>query len=300
MDVCNDPESKYGVLCGAETVLAFPPTLINSDASPQRRDFSGQNASEDVKLWEATYNALRTMRKLPSGLVRRNMDQNMDTTFIWTGHNKNLPAFARLGLKEETQKALDYMIEKYQMLPAGLWCYWGWDQQNALVRKRKQPDGTEVDFPANPYYIHVSTEPTGTFAVTIQEMLMNSSDGVIRVFHAYEKDAAFGLYAPGGFFVTSELKNKRVEYVRIESRLGNEAVVSLPWSDYPFEIIDEENGTRIKYNQTNDRITFPTRKTGSYLLKPKGKDPAETIITDVKRDKPRVFGKAHIGLERDF
>jgi hypothetical protein len=240
------------------------------------------------------------MRKAPAGIAKWQVGENADTTLFWTGHNKNLPAFARLGLIEETQNALEYMIEKYQLMPAGLWCYWGWDRQNTLVRKRNLPDGSVVDSPANPYYIHASTEPTGTFALTLQEMLMNASDGVIRVFHAYEKDAAFGLYAPGGFFVTSEQKDQRVKYMRIESRLGNLAVVSLPWQDSPFEIVNEENGKRIKYRKVNDRITFPTRKDGIYLIKPGDERPAESVLTDTKRDKPRAFGRSTIGLARDF
>src|SRR5207244_2187913 len=126
-----------------------------------------------------------------------------------------------LGLTRNLEIALKTYVEKYQMYPMGMWCYWGWEAWKDASHERRGLDGSTIRFPTDPRILHASTEPTGIFGVTVQEMLLNSSDGVMRIFPAYDRDAAFGLFAPGGFFVASRQRGGRVEYVRVESYNGN-------------------------------------------------------------------------------
>ena len=80
-------------------------------------------------------------------------------------------------------------------------------------------------------------EPSGMAAGTLQQGLMQSvsprpgEPEVIRVFPAWPKkwEASFRLLARGGFLVTSSIRNGEVEFVEIESRLGEGCRLRNPW-----------------------------------------------------------------------
>ncbi len=80
-------------------------------------------------------------------------------------------------------------------------------------------------------------EPSGMAAGTLQQGLMQSvsprpgEPEVIRVFPAWPKEweASFRLLARGGFLVTSSIRGGEVEFVEIESRLGEECGLRNPW-----------------------------------------------------------------------
>ena len=80
-------------------------------------------------------------------------------------------------------------------------------------------------------------EPSGMAAGTLQQGLMQSvsprpgEPEVIRVFPAWpqEWDASFRLLARGGFLVTAAVRKGEVEFVEVESRLGEECRLRNPW-----------------------------------------------------------------------
>ena len=80
-------------------------------------------------------------------------------------------------------------------------------------------------------------EPSGMAAGTLQQGLMQSvsprpgEPEVIRVFPAWpqEWEASFRLLARGGFLVTSSIRKGEVEFVEVESRLGEECRLRNPW-----------------------------------------------------------------------
>ncbi|RED61875.1 CBM35 domain-containing protein [Cohnella lupini] len=90
-------------------------------------------------------------------------------------------------------------------------------------------------FDQGDYY---SAEGYGTFAAAIQEAFSQSlsptpvGDPVIRVFPAWPTawDAKYKLLAKDGFEVSSSMKSGDIQYVEIESKLGNTARVRNPWS----------------------------------------------------------------------
>ncbi|OAS13272.1 CBM35 domain-containing protein [Paenibacillus oryzisoli] len=90
-------------------------------------------------------------------------------------------------------------------------------------------------FDQGDYY---SAEGYGTFSAAIQEALNQSlsptpvGDPVIRVFPAWPTawDAKYKLLAKDGFEVSSSMKSGDIQYVEIESKLGNVARVRNPWT----------------------------------------------------------------------
>ena len=77
---------------------------------------------------------------------------------------------------------------------------------------------------------HMGLEPLGVFSAAMNERLMQSFDGVIRIAPAYGKRSAkFKLHAVGGFEVMAQIKDGEAEFVAIRSRFGNPLTLENPW-----------------------------------------------------------------------
>jgi len=119
-----------------------------------------------------------------------------------------------------------------------------------------------------------SIEHLGILTMTIQEGLVQAvsprpgEPEVIRVFPAWpdEWDATFRLLARGGFLVTSSIRNGEVEFVEVESRLGERCRLRNPWGDTC--VVTEAGGSA--HELKGSVISFDTRKGSSYMVVPKG------------------------------
>jgi hypothetical protein len=111
---------------------------------------------------------------------------------------------ARLGLGDDANQGMKVMLQKYQNYPNGM------------------TNNTNGVF-----------EYLGVHLVVMNESLLQSYDGKIRVFPALPADTSlvtrFTLAASGGFLVTSEREGGDIKYVGLRSNLGNMATVVNPW-----------------------------------------------------------------------
>ncbi len=319
MEVSADPESVYGVLCGAQVAPVWPAGLVGPDQDPDRRALTGQDSTQDVRMWEQGRNGLRTTRKFPPETIERTHALTADTDLSWTGHNNDLPAFARLGLAGPLHKALDTYIQKYQIYPQGFWNYWPWKRwKDAIIYPTGSVTRQKLPFPEDPRVLHHSLEPTGIFAVTVNEMLMTSYDGVIRLFPAYDRDAGFRLAAVGGFWVTARRTQGDVEFVQVESYAGRECVISNPWPGRKLSLVRVGSSEAVPFIQARDRLRFATKKGELYLLMPQGRPAPQWYLSGTRRTTAhtyvtKVYSKPYfpsrdqgdtmvnrLGKERDF
>jgi hypothetical protein len=117
-----------------------------------------------------------------------------------------------------------------------------------------------------------SVEHLGLLSMTLQEALMQSvsprpgEPEVIRVFAAWpgEWEASFRLLARGGFLVTSGIKEGKVEFVEIESRLGEECRLRNPWGAECLLTGSDEPDRKL----AGDLLRFSTRAGKRYRLSP--------------------------------
>ncbi|MBQ1017538.1 hypothetical protein KBX71_06600 [Micromonospora sp. D93] len=117
-------------------------------------------------------------------------------------------------------------------------------------------------FDQRDYY---SAEGYGTFAAALQEALHQSlsptpaGDPVIRVFPAWPQawDAKYKLLAKDGFLVSSSIKSSDVQYVEIESQLGEMARVRNPWDS---DVVLYRDGTAAERlaSSKNKMLVFRT------------------------------------------
>ncbi len=92
----------------------------------------------------------------------------------------------------------------------------------------------------------------------IQEMLMQSHEGVIRLFPCWptNQNARFGtLRASGAFLISAMLRDRRIGDILITSERGRSCTIVNPWPGRSVQVI--RNG---KTAETIDgeRLTFPT------------------------------------------
>ncbi len=107
---------------------------------------------------------------------------------------------------------------------------------------------------------------------TVNEMLLQSHEGVIRVFPVWprKRDARFGqLRARGAFLVSSRLLGGRVQYVVIESKRGRPCTVQNPWPGR--EVVVSANGER-GGTVKGKTFTVKTPEGGFVSLEPKKRD----------------------------
>lgn len=91
----------------------------------------------------------------------------------------------------------------------------------------------------------------------INEMLLQSYEGVIRVFPVWpkERDAVFrSLRAHGAFLVSSSCKNNEVEYVTLLSEKGRTCKIENPWGDKACAVV-RADGKEEVYNSKQFEIT---------------------------------------------
>lgn len=105
-----------------------------------------------------------------------------------------------------------------------------------------------------------------TIPATINEMLLQGYEGVIRLFPCWDKksSASFeNLRADGAFLVSAKLENEKISSVRIQSLKGRLCNVE---GDFE-KITRESDGKEISFTRNGDIISFETQADESYILR---------------------------------
>ena len=152
------------------------------------------------------------------------------------GSNSYLPAGARIGVDP------DFLIEGiHQNI-----------NEFALPNRMFRHHGGGIE--------HLTMVPA-----TINEMLMQSYEGVIRLFPCWKKteDASFeNLRADGAFLVSAELKNEKISSLKIKSLKGRKCNVES--SD--IKTVTKEDKTTVPFERNGNTISFETEEGATYIL----------------------------------
>lgn len=152
------------------------------------------------------------------------------------GSNSYLPAGARIGVDPEfVFEGLKQNIKEFAL-------------PNRLFRHH----GGGIE--------HLTTVPA-----TVNEMLMQSHEGIIRLFPCWNKKspASFeNLRADGAFLVSAELKNERITSLKIKSLMGRKCTVECGG----VKSVTQGDGTAIKFSQNGNTVCFETEAGKEYVL----------------------------------
>lgn len=152
------------------------------------------------------------------------------------GSNSYLPAGARIGVDPA------FLLEGIKQNI----------QQLGLPNKLFRHHGGGVE--------HLTTVPA-----TINEMLLQGHEGIIRLFPCWDKNSAAkfeNLRADGAFLVSSECKNGKIASAKIQSLQGRKCTVQ----DCGIKRIVTADNREIPFTKTADRITFDTKQGETYIL----------------------------------
>jgi hypothetical protein len=251
-------------------------------------------------------------------------------------HPKNVLAIhpiatvkARLGMAEESMQDLIMSVRQLQHFPQGLfynidhWHYlsrytdiaknpivacqrdYVFDRSTRYRNLKARGSDQRVDTPTEPF-IQCGLETSAILAVTINEMLLQSHEGIIRVFPSTPRDwpAAFTLCARGAFIVSSERdRNAPPGFVAVKSLAGNPCKIANPWPGQGVVLRDPISGGKVPFNVAGDAITFETALNRVYLLTPVDAGSAMPSLARFESQPnpgPKRLDEAILGKPRDF
>lgn len=150
-----------------------------------------------------------------------------------TGHWNMLPIFlARMGMGGEVQKAARAMLSNFQGFPNGMNAEDG--ENGTLVRNELafyNFDNIETHqkfLIRSDDYIHFDFETEPIIAMALQESLLQSHEGILRICPATDgTPTSFRLFAEGGFFVGAQISDTDF-LITVDSIQGESCYIALP------------------------------------------------------------------------
>ncbi len=226
---------------------------------------------------------------------------------------------ARLGLAVEAAEAAENSIMAWQFYCQGFGHYGPyevftkdkdsrWHTNTVTDVKTKE----KLLSPAWPFR-HFTFEAVPIVCTALNEMLLQSHEGFIRLFPALPRDweGSFMLAAEGGFIVNTQYSRGSAGWVGVESRLGGECRMVNPWHEEKIfvTVLDEKGNETVSFSLTEEALgldsilKFETQAGSLYML-----SPAENILLSWKaqpvafeqNEKMKTMGTAQLGLPRMY
>ncbi len=278
-------------------------------------------AKHGLKLLDGIFPTVPSSPVFPSGLIglsqkdRRSFNVMTATTLLYgpeiTGWDPVQIVMARLGLSEELAVDLERFPGRWQIYCNG-WGHWGvegeinkdaeWFFRTNMVRDAAAPGAEKFPFPMWPFR-HMSMESMSVLATAMNESLLQSYDGILRVAPAFPegKTGRFTLHAVGGFVVSSEIKSGEVQWICIKSLLGTPCKLELPWD----KAVVKSNLKRNSRMISGDMAEIKTKENEVIMIYPEGQDSGSWSVISEKpvaneKVKYHSSGKAQLGIPRMF
>ena len=243
------------------------------------------------------------------------------------GHTTTPICFARLGLTEYLPDLLDRWIDHYQIFSQGLFCYFRRDYIEASEKGiyndhysasehkiRGLSNNVKVLFSDPEEHVGVLRQPFAHMALeagsileaTINEMLLQSHRGKIRVFPAVPDSWAsrFKLHAQGGFVVISERSEGEVKYIAVKSLNGQHCSVVNPWEAGEKVHVRLAGSNESVSGTTSDtELTFETEPGEVYIVERLNRPVSSfghIMIGGTRNMEPKTKDRAQLGIPRRF
>lgn len=275
------------------------------------------------KLLDGIFPIVHLSPVYPSGLVSlaqkgdRLFEVMTATTLLYSpeavGWDPLPIVLARLGLANELSRILEHWPERWQIYCNG-WGHWGVEAEakkdaELFFRTNTVKDAASTSkeaetfpFPMWPFR-HMSMESMSVLAAAMNESLLQSHNGVLRIAPAFPADRSgrFTLHAQGGFIVSGEIKSGVVRWICIKSMAGHPCSVELPWP----KAVVRSDSKKGRYSVSGKLAEIKTTAGETILMVPDGGTLSawshfrETPQKNVKVRR-HSSGKTQLGLARMF
>ena len=218
-------------------------------------------------------------------------------------------AMARLGMSEGLPDALQRHIEQFQHFPQGLWNYQesqsgsAYDHASMCSVFDRFNKSDQFPFPRQPH-THFGLEAGAVLQATINEMLLQSYDGSIRLCPSVPEGwcGAFSLWAEGGFQVTARFAEGRATVAVVLSTGGGECrIVPNPDGGLAdgWGITDAATGNPVAAHAEGEVLVFGTDSGKCYRLNRSALPSPEPVRYAAERNEhPKQRGNRWIGIPR--
>ena len=275
-----------------------------------------------LKLLDGIFPSVPSSPVFPSGVI--GLAQIGDslfklataTTLLYgsevTGWDPVPIVMARLGMAKELSLDLDRFPGRWQIYCNG-WGHWGLEEEvnkdaEWFFRTNKVRDvaskSKDEKFPLPMWpFRHMSMESMSVLATAMNESLLQSYDGTLRIFPAFAdtKTGRFTLHGEDGFIVSSEINAGKVQWICIKSLLGNRCKLALPWETGILHSSLKKASQKISGNPAE----FMTKPNEVIFILPEEKDFkgwTTTAENPLPNEKVRYHtsGKTQLGIPRMF
>ncbi len=221
---------------------------------------------------------------------------------------------ARLGMADDLKPRLENAIEAWQWYPNGMGHYGPYDNMLKESNLRFYSHNVkDCDNPQNRFSIpawqfrHFDLEMLPITAMAVNEMQLQSYDGVIRVFPACVKNhtGSFKLKAANSVTVYAQMTEGEADYIYIESEKENALSLVNPWKYLPKAYSKDysEFNLREKTANNDNLLCFELGKNSGVLILSDSYTPDNIYIHDISASENtecKRFGKSRLGIERMF
>ena len=237
-DLARDDEMRGQWMAILDNLAAYPAVQDGSRYAPHDPPASDAHNAENVTnelVWPYGVTGIGApdYQTALNGWIKRPFPYGN----VWS--NDAVQA-ARLGLGDEVFKGVKLLAGTYQSFPNGL------------------TDDANGNF-----------EYLGTHLSAINESLLQSYNGKIRVFPAPPRDRAFvgrfTLLAAGGFLVSSEYENEEIKYVVLRSLYGNSVTLENPWKRDGIRVVRLPDHA-VVFTTDREECTFETTSNTVYIM----------------------------------
>lgn len=221
-------------------------------------------------------------------------------------------ARARLGMADELQESLENWPQRLQHFPQGFYHYFGAgnpqlaDNDSRYLKEIgvAESPGEKIHWPLA-LSNHMSLEGGPVLQLAVNEMLLQSYSGTIRVFPAVteEWEGQFRLHAVGRLVVSAARAQGGTKYVVIESQEGEPCRMVNPWPGRPVSLYRQAEGWSHTQTLEGDTWAFATEPGGVYLLLPQGNEPQSLDQVEIggePNQHAKILGKARLGMPKGF
>lgn len=211
--------------------------------------------TNDYELAKRTYEK-RIINNLPAGWSQDG---------IWA---------ARLGLADEAAR-----IVKEQARLKNSFRYGGWKSGDDVSWPEDDTLAAHERLSINPFL-----DAGGNSAFNLQDMLLQSHQGIIRLIPAWPRDwsGLFRLRARQGFLITAAVENGTMPFVEIQSLSGNLCVLENLWKGH--QVVVRMGHVNV-LDSDEDILRFSTEKNATYIIEPVNKSLIQWISVALE-DKP--------------
>jgi hypothetical protein len=300
--------------------------LIENGTFPSGRKVPGVRIPVEREGYDGIFPTVEYSAVFPSGLIglanrgEPIFEAAVNTARLYApdlmGWDPLPIVLARLGLGTELAEILKGHPDRWQFYPSGLGHYGPPDIMKAEsslrfarhrvsdvtpgAPKKGAPDDT---FPMENWpFRHMDLEALSVFSAALNEALLQSHEGVIRIAPAVDRgrDARFTLHAAGGFVVSAEIRDGAPLWIAIRSLRGEACRVANPWPE-AFLYHNGKLGSR-----TGEKTIQLDTRTGEFLVLAPGEEAWREWRTEAvdypanAKEKTSPGGMTSLGLPRMF